>query len=140
MNAYSIAIAVFMCSLPLSQVAVAQQANTSTADQRIRDIELKLDLILRRLDSLGRRLGRMERQHELITLPIDNSNHGQQSETRLLRWQRPREAIPPSVDAGMLLDAVERAHRKKGNSLDLYPQILPLERQWVEIERTPQRQ
>lgn len=93
-------------SLPL----FAQSPRAETVEPALQSLDSKLDVILRRLDAVEKRLGRLEGQRNV---PMPSSEAAKQNETNVtpvIRLYRPQKlVIPPAVDAGMLIDGIERA-------------------------------
>lgn len=82
---------------------------TSAQDKLERRVDLdvaqQLELIINRLESIERRLQKLEDGIEPLAFPFERPI-GQ--DNAIIRWRNPRAVISPSVDAGMLLDAYER--------------------------------
>jgi hypothetical protein len=94
-------------SLPL----FAQSPRAETVEPALQSLDSKLDVILRRLDAIEKRLGRLEGQRNVPMPPSEAAKQNETSVILVINWYRPRKLaiIPPAVDAGMLIDGVERA-------------------------------
>ena len=82
---------------------------TSAQDKLERRVDLdvaqQLELIINRLESIERRLQKLEDGVEPLAFQFERP---MRRENAIIRWRNPRAVISPSVDAGMLLDAYER--------------------------------
>lgn len=94
----------------LSLSVLSQGPAVETAKPVLPSLESKLDVILRRLDAIESRLQRLEMQRS-FQLPVGEATTQEESkDIPTTNWYRPRNrSVPTSLDAGMLIDGIERA-------------------------------
>ena len=94
----------------LSLQVLSQGPAVETAKPVLQSWDSKLDVILRRLDAIESRLHRLEVQRS-FQRPVGESIMQEESKhVPATNWYRPgNQSIPTSVDAGMLIDRIERA-------------------------------
>lgn len=78
----------------------------------IHALESKHELILERLALIETRLERLESKSRFSLFPVLGTESNR-STVNLFRLPQPSPSIPPSVEAGMRLDAIERTLNRK---------------------------
>jgi hypothetical protein len=138
MNFKLLALTLIVFTMPSTSL-VGHAMDDGTDSKALGELNLKIDQVLRRLESIESRLSAIEDGRINRTQASRARNFGMPVPSPYVRWWRPNSSsVDPSVDSGMLLDGAQRnMQRKKETSFKLVPnefvpnetliEIVPLE-------------
>ncbi len=140
-----VAVLALLFSICSSTQLVAQEYRDESKERGFRVLEPKLDLILKRLESIEARLERLESKSSSQLEPV-RATEKTPTAVILSTSRQPSLSIPSSIENGMRLDALERTGKRKAlDSADpFYWKRLPYGGLFIEapplrLERLPRR-